>query len=161
VPPNATGLPAAPRPDVLVIGIGNSARGDDGVGPAVVARLDRTSSTLAVHQLLPELAPRLAECTRVVFVDAEVGPPPGTVSVRRLEPIGPGRRSTPGSLLLGHALSPEHLIALTFSLFRRAPEAWLVSIGARRFEDDTLSEDVLPAVDVAVERVRTLLSPRP
>ena len=63
--------------DALVIGYGNTLRGDDGIGPAVaeaVAALGLPGVRVIVaHQLTPELAADLADAQLVVFVDAAVG----------------------------------------------------------------------------------------
>ena len=60
--------------DVLVIGYGNTLRGDDGIGPAVAGEIDRLAvpgvRVIVVHQLTPELAADLAACRRAVFIDA-------------------------------------------------------------------------------------------
>jgi hydrogenase maturation protease len=59
---------------VVVIGYGNTLRGDDGAGPAVAQAIaDRALPgvrSLAVPQLTPELAEIVAEANLVVFVDA-------------------------------------------------------------------------------------------
>ncbi|MFN7898679.1 MAG: hypothetical protein ACK5N0_03300 [Synechococcaceae cyanobacterium] len=62
----------------LVIGIGNSLRGDDGVGWWLAQRAERwlpPDRVRAVRQLTPELAAELAAATRVLFLDAWL--PPG------------------------------------------------------------------------------------
>lgn len=58
----------------LVIGIGNRLRSDDGVGPRLAEEVEAWGlsgvESMAVQQLSPELAPRLAACERVLFIDA-------------------------------------------------------------------------------------------
>lgn len=58
----------------LVIGFGNTLRGDDGVGPLVAEQVDtwnlRNVRSLSVHQLTPELAADIAQVETVFFIDA-------------------------------------------------------------------------------------------
>lgn len=90
----------------LLIGLGNSLRGDDGVGPQLVAWADGQWPWLrvrAVHQLTPELSDDLAAARRVLFVDAWRVPPRG--SARRGDPRDPGgaflRETGAGGMPLG------------------------------------------------------------
>lgn len=134
----------------LVIGIGNPLRGDDGIGPRVVAELGPTPSveTLAVPQLTPELALRLKAADRVLFVDAALGEAPAFV--RRIRPAcGHG---------LGHALSPEALLDWTERVFERAPDAWLLAVPGRLFDvTERLSPEGEKALPAAVEAARAWL----
>lgn len=122
-------------PKTLILGWGNPARQDDGLGPALVSILaDRSIDGLTVdtdYQLQIEDAADVARYDRVVFVDADrSGPEP--FSCRRLEP------STSGLGFSSHSVPPGALLALTRDLFHRQPEAWLV--GIRGYEFDRLHE---------------------
>jgi hydrogenase maturation protease len=114
--------------DVLVIGYGNTLRGDDGIGPAVaeaVAALGLPGvRVLAVHQLTPELAAELAECRLAVFVDAAASGEP--VTAVRLEEKAAGG-------VLAHAADPRGLLALARAVYGRVPEAWLVTAAGADF----------------------------
>jgi len=71
---------------LLILGYGNPLRGDDGVGWHAVHRLRERSAELdadvmSCHQLTPELAEAVSRAERVIFIDARVGPTPGTVEV--------------------------------------------------------------------------------
>ena len=85
---------------VLVIGYGNPLREDDGIGWRVVEEIENGEivgvlqslgncqlETVAVHQLLPELAGDVSEAELVIFVDASVEGKPGTIAVRELAPV--------------------------------------------------------------------------
>jgi hydrogenase maturation protease len=66
---------------VLVVGYGNSLRGDDGVGWHAAGRLAADprlagARVLARHQLTPELAVDVAQASLVVLVDAVAGAEP-------------------------------------------------------------------------------------
>jgi hydrogenase maturation protease len=112
--------------DTLLIGYGNSLRGDDGVGPRVaeaVAGWNRPGlQAIAVQQLLPELAASLATVRRVILVDASVDTE--TVQIQSLRP-------SPIESALGHAPEPCWLLSLTAQLYDRCPEAWLITIPAQ------------------------------
>ena len=61
--------------DLLVIGVGNTLRGDDGAGIRVVEQIRRSPDApecLTVHQLTPELADTIRLHARVCFVDASI-----------------------------------------------------------------------------------------
>ncbi len=79
---------------------------------------------VAVQQLVPELAERLAAEERVVFVDARTDLAPGTVQTM---PAGGESPST-------HWCSPGWLLCLALEVYGNAPEAVLVGIGAESFE---------------------------
>jgi len=119
--------------ETLVIGYGNPLRGDDAVGPrvaAVVARWRLPSvRVLIVHQLTPELAADLGEASRAIFIDAA---PAADLPVADLRPLAaqpPTEHPSP----LGHAASPEELLALTRALYGHAPESWWGLVPAEDF----------------------------
>ena len=125
-------------PRVLLIGFGNTLRGDDALGPMAVELL-RASLThvelLSCHQLAPELAERLARCDRAIFVDAEDCGAPGTVRLERVSPAADAVTS------LTHHVQPAALLALARELYGRAPEALLVTGAGATFDGrECLSE---------------------
>ncbi len=89
---------------VLVIGYGNPLRGDDGVGPAVVRRLQLAAGDTAMEamQLLPEHIEAVARAGLVVLVDAGVDLSPGEVRCRLVEAPVASRHAVDL-----HELSPE------------------------------------------------------
>jgi hydrogenase maturation protease len=134
---------------LLVIGYGNSLRGDDGAGPEaarLVGKLDLPGVTvIECHQLLPEHAEVISQVGRVVFIDAHVDLPPGRIEV--------GGVSVSENPQLGsHASDPESLLALSKALYDRVPEATLIAIPARDFElreglSDLAADGVAQAID--------------
>lgn len=112
----------------LVIGYGNPLRGDDGLGWAVVDALqDRTGVTaVSTHQLLPELADRIAQAEKVVFVDATVEGEPGDIRVTAVFPQTIGTAST-------HQMSPGVLLSYVAELYGRCPPAHLITITGQDF----------------------------
>lgn len=134
----------------LVIGIGNRLRGDDGIGPALVESLeDRPGlERHVVHQLTPDLAPRVSEATRVLFVDASIdGRKLGITRVMPGEARG-----------LGHALAPSALLDLTATLYGASPPAWLLTVPGHDFEvEERLSAWALADLPEARRRVEIWL----
>ena len=131
---------------ILVVGYGNTLRGDDGVGPRVaeaVARLRLTGvRALICPMLTPELADPVARAGKVIFVDAEIvqgsgfkvpgsgipNPEPATsngelIRWRKLAP-------NDSSQLMAHAADPRTLLALARDVFGHVPEAWWLTIPA-------------------------------
>jgi hydrogenase maturation protease len=130
----------------LLIGYGNPLRGDDGVAWAV-ARAVRAAGAphriLTAHQLTPELASDVADADRVVFLDAACDAEPGQVTARPVHPA-----DGPPHGLTQHAYDPGALLWLARQAHGRAPEeAWLVTVGAGRFD---CGEALSPAVEAAV-----------
>ena len=113
---------------LLIIGYGNELRGDDAVGPLAARKLaDRGFDALALHQLTPELAERIAAARAVIFLDADACVPPGQVVV---EPIAPGGAAS----TLGHYAGSAGLLSLARAVYGASPDAWQIRIGAETFE---------------------------
>ena len=121
----------------LLIGWGNPLRGDDGVGQAIAAAVERWGQpqleVVEAVQLTPELAPLLAAARRVLFVDAEAGA--AAVSGGwRLEPVPPWEPRGPtaawSSQPLSHHASPGVLLMLAETLYGRRPPAWQLLVAA-------------------------------
>jgi len=135
--------PRAPRRPPLILGYGNSLRGDDAVGPQLATIL----GGVAVQQLVPELAERLAAEERVIFIDARTDLPPGEV---QMMPVDGESAST-------HYCSPGWLLRLTQEVYGKAPEAILVGIGAESFDlGAPLSEAAREGMEKALDRIRAL-----
>jgi hydrogenase maturation protease len=139
----------------LVIGYGNPLRGDDGAGPAIAGAVGEASpndvEVIICHQLTPELSERIAAADVVVFVDAQAGAPPGSITTSRVQ-----NESVSDSALAHHA-NPAALLSLSIELFGRSPQAFLVTVAAASFElGEALSQPVTLALPGAVAAVRQL-----
>lgn len=114
----------------LVIGLGNTLRGDDGAGPAAAEMLrsfgDAGVRVRVVHQLTPELIDEMKDSQRVLFIDASVSAGDARIEWRRLEP----RQSCRA---LGHHQPPENLLALLQDLEGHVPEAWVLTLPGMSF----------------------------
>jgi hydrogenase maturation protease len=136
---------------VLVIGYGNTLRGDDGAGVIAAGRahdLVEGVDVVTAHQLQPEHAEAVAGHRCVVFVDA---------SVRRhtlgVTEIGPLERSPRGST---HSLSPAGLLALAQEVFGETPErSLLLEIPALSMEfGDGLTPETSACLEEALLHIR-------
>ena len=129
----------------LVIGVGNTLRTDDGIGPRIVSSLPpfHGVKTITVHQLTPELTDRLSRARRVLFVDAD-----WEGGKMRLERVAEERRPP------GHTFSPGGLLSLTHAVCGATPEGWLLAVPGYDFKlGEQLSEEaeaILPSATEAI-----------
>ncbi len=141
----------------MIIGYGNTLRGDDAVGVLAVDALEEAGmpaeiDLLTCQQLTPELAEELAFCDRVAFIDACVpdADPTGTIRQVRLEPVP----VDPGSIT--HGFDAAGLLALSGMLYGHIPEAILFTVTAARFDlTESLSPEVEKSFPDLLDRVRT------
>lgn len=156
---------------IVVIGYGNSIRGDDGIGQLVAERLqsefvsreDRELSFICGEQLYPEHAKDLAESDIALFIDAHIDTTRESVA---LTCISHGVQSSssensalgssrPSVGVVIHSLGPVDLLQLTADLYQSSPRAYLLSIPASSFEPGApLSEKA----NIAAEKAVTLAS---
>jgi len=137
----------------LVIGYGNTLRGDDGVGPRVAETLEAMHlpgvKTLICQQLSPEHAAPISLADTVIFVDAAVDSPK-QVQLRRLQP-------SDTSQLMAHAADPRTMLALSRDVFGHVPQAWWLTIPAVSLE---FSESLTPKARLgfaeAVDKIQKL-----
>ena len=114
----------------LVLGWGNPARGDDGLGPALVERISRANlpgvEARAGYQLRVEDAMVIGGYQRVVFVDA---------SREAAAPFEYRPLNAADALALdSHGVSPAALVRLARTLFGAKTRAELLAVRGYRFE---------------------------
>lgn len=136
----------------LIIGYGNTLRGDDAAGVAAATLLAPKAEgcdVLILQAPAPELAETLAHYETVIFMDASTGA--GNVAVRNLSDAA---ESPAGG---SHALDPGTLVSMCRHLFETSPRrCWLVEIPASDF---SLREGLSAETSAAVrEAARTALS---
>ncbi len=135
----------------LVIGYGNTLRGDDGAGQRVAEIVAGWELPLvraiAAHQLTPEFAALLAESELAIFVDV--------YSVTKLAIADPAEAEIRSILIhpstyrhdtsvcegSGHTFDPYSLLCLAEVAYGHAPTAWWILIPALNFE---FSEQLSP-----------------
>ena len=142
---------------VLVIGYGNTVRGDDGLGPAAAEELleefaEREVRVLSCHLLTPELAEPVSRAGFVVFIDASYEGEPGALLQQEVSPEG-ARASS-----FTHHFDPPDLLALAEAMYGRAPRAVAVSLTGETFETGRpLSDTVRDRLPDLLESVRELV----
>jgi hydrogenase maturation protease len=115
---------------VLVFGIGNPAREDDGLGPAAANIIEQTAipgvTVDADYQLTVEGAAQVAEYDAVVYIDASVdGIEPFSFSV-----VEPERENSFSS----HSVRPPGVVALARDLFNAYTDTYILGIRGYSFE---------------------------
>lgn len=146
-------------PTFLIMGYGNSLRGDDGIGQQVAGEVEQWNlpqvTVKTLHQLTPELAEDLAQVDFAIFVDArlpESRPFPDLVQVERLT------STAEPSCILGHASSPQMLLSLSQTLYGQVPQSWLISVAGVNFElGEHLSPTATEGVKVALTQIQQLI----
>jgi hydrogenase maturation protease len=138
----------------LVIGYGNTLRGDDGAGIFAAERAARRFpgvDLLTVHDLQPELAETVSQYREVIFLDAAV-----QGSGVRADVIEPAADPLPSG---SHSHSPGTLLSLCGFLYGRTPErSLLIGIPGQTFDfGEQLSPFAHEMVEQAVEQVGLFL----
>lgn len=128
VPSPLTPPPLAPR--ILILGIGNPGRQDDGLGPALAQAIGAAGHAGVTcfdnDQLTPEDAIEITAHEIVWFVDAaREGPAPF-----QARPLAPALSFS----FTSHLLPPEALLALAQAQFGARPQAYLLAIRGEAFD---------------------------
>lgn len=146
----------------LVIGYGSPIRGDDAIGPLAADALASGPlppgvTVLSRHVLTAELAEDLAAADRVIFLDAAAQGSAGEVRVQALQPDAASVST------MAHFLDPRELLAWCQALYRRTPQAWLVSAAGETFDYAcyTLSAAATAALPAMLAEVRKLTDAPP
>jgi len=119
------------------------------MGPAAAEVLRAEGiDALAVHQLTPELAERIAGARTVIFLDADAGTAPGEIAIANV-PVVAGALKP-----MEHHASPPALLRLAREVYGARPDAWLIAMGGADFDlGDSLSDLGKLAVAKAVAEV--------
>ncbi len=116
---------------ILVYGYGNPGRGDDGLGPEFVRRLEsRSLPGVALDsgfQLQIDAAAAIAAYDAVVFVDADVACR-DPFELRKIEP-------DPAPTWTSHSVRPEVVLELARQHFNCTTVAYILAIRGERFDD--------------------------
>jgi hydrogenase maturation protease len=135
--------------NLLVIGYGNSLRGDDAVGRRLAEAVEGWQAPniaiRSLHQLVPELVEDLQGSAFVLFVDAVAEG--GEVQLRKIV-------ANPGNQPLNHYCDPGNLLAMAHDLYGRCPAGWLLTIPGCHFE---MSEEISPMAQENMIRALALV----
>jgi len=108
------------EPEILLVGIGNSGRSDDGLGWAFLDRIQEEAAFDGQveyrYQLQVEDAALISAVKHVIFVDSYSGELPDGFQLARCEPL----RERPFTT---HVLPPGVVLSLCRDLYGRAPRA--------------------------------------
>ena len=145
------------RQQVLIIGLGNTLRGDDALGRIAAERLRQQVDPAEVRVIdqcapTPELAAEMSSASLVIFLDASVDGPVDEVITRHLQP--------PANLdATSHQLGPSGLLALSGHLYGCTPETFAVTFRGQTFdfEDCRLSPAVEQACQSVIEQTLQLI----
>lgn len=146
---------------VLVIGYGNTLRGDDGFGPCAAEQLAATLPTeyvtiMTCHQLTLDLAEIISRADCVILLDAAVGETPGQIAWMRVTPRG----DQPHTML--HYMEPGALLAGTQALYGKIPPTYLWTVVGTSFDyTETLSPAVERAIPEVIERLKDFIFGNP
>ncbi|MBN2196321.1 MAG: hydrogenase maturation protease [Polyangiaceae bacterium] len=121
-----------------MIGFGNPGRLDDGLGPALAARVEAAAipgvTVDSDYQLQVEDAEAVSHHDVVVFADAAIsGREPFSVSE-----VVPSR----GLSFSSHSVDPDEILGLARDLFHSAPRAFMLAI--RGYDFDEFGERLSP-----------------
>ncbi len=134
----------------IVVGIGEDAAGDDGVGLAIARRLAARGLDVRVRADASIVLELLAAGSRLVIVDAVVnGGPPGTVLRLDAEDLASG--PTP---LSSHGLGLAEALTLARALYGPVQ----VAIVGVAIEPPSARLGLSPAVEAAIEPAATLVA---
>lgn len=137
---------------ILVIGYGNPARQDDGIGRYIVDRLSedlKIVDTVLVQELGPEISEDISGYELVIFVDAGIDQEDDYV-IRKIEPM----YKTP---IFSHHISPESILAITKELFNVSPKAYLISVRGYSFDFGfELTKEALENSEKAIEKIKEI-----
>ncbi|NIA15522.1 MAG: hydrogenase maturation protease [Nitrospiraceae bacterium] len=139
---------------ILLLGYGNPGREDDGLGPALIERIEALNlpdvTVDADYQLNIEDATACAENDVVLFVDAskDADEP---YELRRLEAASEITFTT-------HTVSAESVLAICEDHFNGSPDAWILAIRGYSFEfTEGLTQQAADNLEQALSYVRSLI----
>lgn len=136
---------------ILVLGYGNPARGDDGLGPALAELINDAAhprvDAMWDYQPAVEHAADIAKHPAVIFVDASADAP-APFSVRRLRPRA-------ADAFTSHVLPPEAVLSLAHEALGWRGTAYLLALRGYSFRafDESLSTGARENLRAAVVRV--------
>ncbi len=142
---------------VLIVGIGNPLRSDDGLAWHAARRLEHELTgqdveILTCHQLTPDLAEAASRSELLILVDACAEGAPGTLAMKPVAPLASSSSFT-------HDFSLDTLLKTTQSLYGACPQAVALTVAAESFAyGSELSPCVSAAIPSLVARVRALVS---
>lgn len=123
--------------NVLIVGVGNTLMGDDGIGAYVAARLEEKQvpglCTITVQQMTSDLLDEMLKAAHTIIVDASVeGEPVQFYKVKENAPTGASH---------SHYTSAIQLLKMAELVYARQLSVYICAVGAH---DLTLQEELSP-----------------
>ena len=116
---------------MLLIGIGNSSRRDDGLGWAFLDEIKKRKipgdELIYKYQLNIEDAEMISEADTIIFIDAYSGELENGFSFEKCKPIDSFEFTT-------HSLNPGVIVSLCQNLYDVEPEAYVLKIQGKQWE---------------------------
>ncbi|EAZ88831.1 hydrogenase maturation protease [Crocosphaera chwakensis] len=142
----------------LIIGYGNTLRGDDGAGYKIAEIIDKWNldniKSLAIHQLTPDLAEKISQVDTVIFIDAVAITDINTAKIE-IKTISINQKSN--NLL--HHNTPKQLLSLTKVIYKKVPKAYWILVPALNFNfSEELSSFTQKYVNLTLEKIKDILS---
>jgi hydrogenase maturation protease len=117
---------------IYIYGFGNPGRQDDGLGPAIIDRLEQDNITGIItdsnYQLNIEDAHNISGSDIVIFVDASIDAEE-PFTFKKIEPANEITFTT-------HSMSPESVLALSKEIYDKDIEAYVLAIRGYEWEFD-------------------------
>jgi hydrogenase maturation protease len=144
--------------DVLILGYGNTLRGDDALGIHAAHALhdfyctDGGIRVLATSQLTLEIAEDISQARMILFIDAAAAGLPGEIHSENLVPADEKVRFT-------HHWTPGTLLMLCKQLYGRAPSAVSLTMAVASSEVGVaLSQEIEHRLPELLERAKAIVS---
>lgn len=146
-------MPSTRQTSLLVIGYGNTLRGDDGVGPLVAEAVEALClpgvNSFACPQLSPEHADVIACARTVIFVDGAMDKS-SQICLRILKPAQK-------SQIMAHAADPRTMLALARDVYGHIPKAWMLTIPmVNSGFSETLSSTAQCGLEQAISEIQRI-----
>jgi hydrogenase maturation protease len=119
-------------PRVVIVGYGDPARGDDGIGFLTAQKLgerfrgEPRVAAVAVQQLSREIVDSLADAGLAIFIESARGQRPGHLSCTFITPAS-------GSNASSQPMDAARLLALAREASSRSPQAMLFTVAGEEF----------------------------
>ncbi len=144
--------------EILIIGYGNTLRGDDGAGQRIAEMVSEWGldgvRSLPVHQLTPELAEPISTAKLAIFVDAY----PDSDS-QGLQVLGLEGEEGNDTGFTTHNCDPRSLLQMAKFLYGSAPPAWWLLVPAVNFDfGEEFSAITQQGVAEALSKIKELIS---
>ena len=115
---------------ILLYGFGNPGRQDDGLGPALVDKIEKENLSGIIYdsnyQLNIEDAHTISECAAVIFIDASVGLGQ-PFKFYKIEPASEITFTT-------HTVSPQSIMALAYDLYQADVQGYILEIQGKDWD---------------------------